>query len=59
MANLTASREDSHKNDDVAAYQVKAATTIYKGALVAVDATGYVVPAVGTAVRVVGVAYES
>lgn len=59
MANLTASRDDLRKDDVLEAYQVKTATTIYKGALVAVDATGYAVPAVGTAVRVVGVAYET
>ena len=59
MANQTASREDVRKDDALEAYQVKAATKIYKGALVAVDATGYAVPAVSTAVRVVGVAYET
>lgn len=59
MSNLTAAREDFRKDDVLASYPVKTATTIYKGALVAVDATGYVVPAVGTAKRVVGVAYET
>jgi len=59
MANLTASREDMRKNDDLVAYPVKAATTIFKGALVAVDATGYAKPAAPADKRVVGVAYES
>jgi hypothetical protein len=59
MANLTASREDSRKSDELVAYQVKTGTTIYKGALVTVDSTGYAVTGVATAVRVVGVAYET
>lgn len=59
MANQTTSRDDQRKDDVLEAYGVKTGTTIYKGALVAVDATGYAVPAVGTAVRVVGVAYET
>lgn len=59
MANLTVSREDSRKDDVVEAYKVKASTKIYKGALVAVDSSGYVVTGVSTAVRIVGVAYET
>lgn len=59
MANQTASRDDQRKDDDLLAYQVKASTKIYKGSAVSVDSSGYVVPAVGTAKRVVGVAYET
>lgn len=59
MANLTASREDSRKEDKLLSLPVKAATTIYKGALVSVDATGYAKPAAPADKRVMGVAYET
>jgi hypothetical protein len=59
MANLTAAREDFRKDDELVAYPVKTGVTIYKGALVGVDSTGYAKPAATTDVRVVGVAYET
>jgi hypothetical protein len=58
MANLTAAREDLRKDDDLIAFQVKAATTIFKGAIVGVDATGYAKPAAPADKRIVGIAYE-
>lgn len=59
MAYQTTSREDLRKDDELIAFQVKAATVIYKGALVSVNSAGYVNPAAAGDVRVVGVAYES
>ena len=59
MTYLTASIEDFRKDDELVAYPVKAATQIYKGALVSVDATGYAKPAAPGDKRIVGVAYES
>jgi predicted RecA/RadA family phage recombinase len=59
MANLTAAREDFRKDDELVAYPVKTGVTIYKGALVGVDSTGYAKPAAQGDVRVVGVAYET
>lgn len=59
MANLTASREDFRKDDELVAYPVAASSKIYKGSLVTVNSSGYVNRAVGTDKRVVGVAYET
>lgn len=60
MANLTASREDSRKEDNLLALPIKAAAAkIYKGALVSVDATGYAKLAAPADKRVMGVAYET
>lgn len=59
MANQTIAREDFRKDDELTTYPVKASTKIYKGALVGVDASGYVTPAAPTSKRVCGVAYET
>lgn len=59
MANLSAAREDQRKDDELVAFPVKTGVTIYKGALVGVDATGYAKPAATTDKRIVGVAYET
>lgn len=59
MSNLTASRDDLRKDDELIAFPVKTGVTIYKGALVGVDSTGYAKPAATTDKRIVGVAYET
>lgn len=53
MTALAADRITRVKEWDLAAYPVKAATLIYDGALVAIDASGYAVPASDTAALVV------
>ena len=45
MAALTQNRETDRKDGVLLAIPVKGATTIYKGALVAIDSGGYLVPA--------------
>lgn len=55
---LTADRNTCHKDlGRVQAYQVAASTTIFKGALCSVNATGFLVPSTNTInERVVGIA---
>lgn len=56
---LTADRNTAYKDGGLAAYGVAAATVIFAGALVAVNSSGYAVPASDTAgLRVVGRAEE-
>ncbi|MCS7272754.1 MAG: hypothetical protein NZ550_01220 [Fimbriimonadales bacterium] len=52
---------EAHEREGlIVAYPVKANTRIWKGALVCVDSTGYLVPASdATGLRFVGVAFES
>ncbi|MFN3690405.1 MAG: hypothetical protein ACK4UU_05700 [Fimbriimonadales bacterium] len=52
---------ETHEREGVlVAYPVKANVTIWKGALVCVDSTGYLIPASDAAnLRFVGVAFES
>jgi len=52
---------ETHEREGlIVAYPVKANTRIWKGALVCVDSTGYLMPASDTAnLRFVGVAFES
>ena len=61
MAALTKDRDTlTIARPSLKGYPVLNATTIYKGSLVCIDATGYVVPAADTAdYRVVGVADET
>jgi len=49
MSALTADRNTEYSLGDTLALPVKASTTIYAGALVCVDSTGYAVPAGDTA----------
>lgn len=59
MAALTKDRETQQKHAGVKSYPVAAATKIFKGSMVAINATGFAVPAADTAnLRVAGVAYE-
>ena len=59
MAVLTDNRETDRKDGELLAVPVKGSTTIYKGAQVAIDANGYLVPASDTAgLRAGMVAYE-
>ena len=44
MTALSADRQVERYEGEVIALTVKAATTIYKGSMVTVDATGYAVP---------------
>ncbi|MBG6160537.1 hypothetical protein IWQ54_000187 [Labrenzia sp. EL_195] len=44
MPPLTTDRRTQERNGDVREYPVKASTTIYAGAMVALDATGHAVP---------------
>ena len=60
MANLTTAANRKRKDGDLVALTVKNGSTVYKGALACVDATGYVVRGGDTAgLRFVGVAYDS
>ena len=60
MTALTDDFEARRQDGEIIAFPVKASTTIYKGALVAIDtSTGYAVPASDAANRIfVGVAVE-
>ena len=59
MTALSADRQVERYEGEIIALTVKAATTIYKGGMVAVDATGYAVPAADAAGTVfMGVAME-
>ena len=59
MAALAADRNTESKLGDLMIYPVAATTTIYKGSIVCVSDTGYLVPGADTAnLRVVGVADE-
>jgi len=59
MTALSADKEAYRKAGNIVSYPVKASQTIYKGALVAVDSTGYALPAADTSGHVlVGVAVE-
>ena len=60
MAALTASRDTHRKDLGVTSYPVAAATTIYKGGMVALNSGGYLVAAADTAgLLVVGAAAEN
>jgi len=60
MPALTAPYENLEREGLLMSYAVKANAKIWKGALVCVDSTGYLVPASDTAnLRFVGVAFES
>jgi len=60
MPALTQPYETHEREGLIVAYPVKANARIWKGALVCVDNTGYLVPASDTAnLRFVGVAFES
>jgi len=60
MPALSQPYETHEREGLIVAYPVKANTRIWKGALVCVDNTGYLVPASDTAnLRFVGVAFES
>jgi hypothetical protein len=61
MAALAAAYEVLYKPGNITLYKVAASTTIYKGALVAVDSDGFAIPiAHGTAsLKYVGVAEET
>ena len=57
---LTAERDTKERNGEVFAAPVAASTTIYKGALVARDASGNLVPgAVATTLKKAGVAMQT
>jgi len=59
MAALTQDRTTQKKQTGLKAYKVKAATKIFAGAMVAIDATGFAVPADDAdGLRVVGAAYQ-
>lgn len=59
MTVLTANRYTKHRDGIITAHPVKAATKIYKGSLVAADATGYAVPGADTSgFSFLGVAIE-
>jgi hypothetical protein len=56
---LTANYDAERKDGILVSYKVAAATTIYKGALVCLNASGYAVPAQdATGLVFIGVAYE-
>ena len=60
MPALSQPYETHEREGLIVAYPVKANARIWKGALVCVDSTGYLVPASDTAnLRCVGVAFES
>lgn len=60
MPALTTTHETQEKEGLLAAYPLKANAVIFKGALVCVDSTGYLVPASDSDnLRFVGVAFES
>lgn len=60
MANITARKNVSRQEGKILSYPVEESTTIYEGALVAVNAAGYAVNASDTSgERVVGVANET
>lgn len=59
MAALTADRQTVSKLTGIKSYPVLTGTTIYKGAIVAINAAGYAIPATDTAgLVVVGIADE-
>lgn len=59
MTALTANFDAERKDGVLVCYKVAAATKIYKGAMVAVNADGYAVPAADAAgLKFVGYAYE-
>lgn len=59
MTALAASRNTKSREPGIRGYTVAAATTIYKGGLVAINAGGYLVPASDAAnLVVVGVAFD-
>lgn len=59
MAALTKNKDVPHKEGVIESYLVKANTRVFKGALVAVDADGWLLPAAGAAsLSVVGKAIE-
>ena len=60
MANLTTGTDRKRKDGVLVSLAVKNGSTIYKGALACVDATGYVVRGSDTAgLTFIGVAYET
>ena len=60
MAVLTADAERNAQDGELVEYQVKGSTTIYKGAFVSTDATGYLVPGADAAGQIfAGTAYEA
>lgn len=59
MSALTAAREDARQDGVLQLAHLKAGAKIFKGGLVAVDASGYAVAAIPGAKRVIGVAFES
>lgn len=60
MTALAAAANRLSREDDIIGYPVLTATTIYKGAIVALDDNGYAIPATDTAnLRVVGVAEDT
>lgn len=61
MTALSAERVDSKRRDgSLRSYAVAASTTIYKGAMVATNSSGYLVPAsTATTLTVLGVAMEN
>jgi hypothetical protein len=59
MAALTEDRYTKHRDGLITAHPVKAATQIFKGSLVCIDATGYAVPGADSAgLKFAGVAIE-
>lgn len=59
MAALAQDRETARKDFKLKSVPVAASTVIYKGSIVAINASGYAVPAGDTVnYRVIGVAYE-
>lgn len=59
MSALTQDRETARKDFLLKSVPVAASTVIYKGSLVAINSSGYAVPAADSAsLRVIGVAYE-
>lgn len=59
MTALTVNAETARKDGELIAYLVAAATHIYKGALVCLNASGYAVPAAdATGLSFIGIAYE-
>lgn len=59
MSALSQDRETARKDFKLKSLLMAASTTIYKGSIVAINASGYLVPAADAAdYRVVGVAYE-
>ncbi len=60
MATLSADRETARKEEDVKSFPVYIATAIYKGSLVMLNSSGYLVPGADTSgANFVGVAMEA